>query len=207
MWPAGKAWIKSALLDRTLVIDKKLAGILEERRLSSPEVRLASGERSYVAVLRRLPQSPWFLLELDQAFAWAQRIGFTLLYPYFDRDLMQLLLRFHPEHLLVGGKSKGPLRRMVSERLPIVKMPSRKVDFSQMVHNELRPHALEQWNKMNGRKFIAELGISTVDKLETLLERYSNGQSNDASLIWRILSAEAWLRRQPDRGKFQRVHG
>src|SRR4029077_17042969 len=104
---------------------------LERRPLESPPVEMAPGEGAYVRAMRRLPQSPTFSMELEQSHAWAAQAGFRFLFPYFDRDLVELSLRMPPAHLVAGGRAKAPLRRLVTERLPSVPMPTRKVLFDQ----------------------------------------------------------------------------
>ena len=123
-------------------------------------------------------------------------MGFTLLYPYFDKDLTEVLLRIHPEHLLAGGRAKAPLRRMVAERLQTVTLPTKKVDFGQMIHGMLRPQGRLKWQSMEGPKLLSHFDISDSKRLNPVMEDYFSGRSNNANLIWRILSTEMWLRKR-----------
>ena len=144
--------VSPALLDRVrrrrhlrasppwaLPSNRDLAMLLEQRRQSAATVELARGERSYVATIRTLAQAPLLLIERDQSHAWARSVGFTFLYPYFDRDLVDLSLRIPPDELIAGGRHKAPLRRLIAARLPSVTMHAKKVDFIQALHDMLRP--------------------------------------------------------------------
>jgi asparagine synthetase B (glutamine-hydrolysing) len=173
--------------------DPTLTETLKRRRLTSTPVELASGEGAYVRAIRGLSQSPQLMLELEQGEAWAQDSGFTVLYPFFDRDLVDLLLRAHPEHLIAGGRAKTPLRRLVAERLPSVSLPSKKVDFTQTVHEVLRSSGQRAWQNMKGLSFLAELGIIEHDRMASLMEAYFAGRNNNWVRTWVVLSTEAWL--------------
>lgn len=204
--PAGKAWLRARFgkFPWSLIADDELAATLEERRMSAPRLELAPGERSYVAAIRDLMQSPLLMHELEQGFAWAQGLGFSLLYPYFDQDLVGVLLRAHPEYLLAGGKAKAPLRRLVAARLPTVNLPSKKVDFGQMFDDMFRPRCEAQWQEMGSQKALADLGISDADRLHWVIGDYANGRSQKSHLVWRIISTETWLRRRIERGTFSK---
>jgi asparagine synthetase B (glutamine-hydrolysing) len=133
------------------------------------------------------------MLEMEQGEAWTQDSGFTLLYPFFDRDLVDLLLRAHPEHLIAGGWAKTPLRRLVAERLPSVRLPSKKVDFTQTVHEVLRSSGQRAWRDLNGPVKLAESGIIKSDRINPLMEDYFEERDNNWVRTWLVLSTEAWL--------------
>jgi asparagine synthetase B (glutamine-hydrolysing) len=167
---------------------------LEHRRLTSAPVEIAPGEGQYVRAIRRLPMSPLLMMEMEQGGAWAKSAGFSLLYPYFDRDLVELLLRVHPEHLIAGGRVKTPLRRLVAERLPSVDLPAEKIDFTHVAHGILRTGGQATWHNMQGLSILAELGIIEYDRLDSVMETYFAGHSNNWVRTWLVLSTEAWLR-------------
>jgi asparagine synthase (glutamine-hydrolysing) len=174
--------------------DRELAQVLEHRRQSAPAVALAPREGRYVANVRGLAQAPLMLLERDQAHAWAGQLGFVFLYPYFDRDLVELSLRIAPEDLIAGGRHKAPLRRLVAERLPCVAMRAKKVDFTEAVHEALRPAGRAVWRRMGGPVMLAQLGLVDAARLERFLEAYFEGRTRAWLGTWLALSTEAWLR-------------
>jgi len=174
--------------------DPTLADSMVERRLRPADVELVNGERSYVRTLRRLTQSPLLMMELDQGYSWAERLGKTLLYPYFDRDMVELTLRMHPDALMAGGRAKAPLRELVAERLPSVPMRSKKVDFGQAIHGILRRDGKKFLQQMGGAAILTEMGIVDPRRLDPLLDEYFAGADRYALLVWLVLSTEMWLR-------------
>ena len=174
--------------------DQDLAGVLEARHRALAPIPSLPGEGSYVRTLRYLTQAPLLLLELDQAYNWARRQGITLLLPYFDQDLVERSLRTHPDILIAGGRAKAQLRRLVGERLPSVTLPSKKVDFTQMVHAALRPAGRDAWRNLGGPTKLAELGIVEPRRVEPFTEDYFTGRHDNWVRTWLILSTEVWLR-------------
>jgi asparagine synthase (glutamine-hydrolysing) len=178
--------------------NRDLAALLEQRRTSAATVALARGERSYVATVRTLAQAPLLLIERDQSYAWARSLGFTFLYPYFDRDLVDLSLRIPPDELIAGGRHKTPLRRLIAARLPSVTMHAKKVDFIQALHAMLRPAGRSAWRSGGGPVMLAELGLVDVGRLDRFLEDYFDGRNASWLGAWLVLSTEAWLRARSD---------
>jgi asparagine synthase (glutamine-hydrolysing) len=174
--------------------DRALADALEARRLAASPVELAPGEGSYVRAIRGLSQAPLLLLERDQEHAWARQLGFTLLFPYFDRDLVELSLRIPPEELIAGGRHKAPLRRLVGARLPSVAMRAKKVDFTGAVHEVFRPAGRQAWRSLGGPIAVTELGLVDGARLDRFMADYFEGRSSDWLHAWLVLSTEAWLR-------------
>ena len=197
--PRGLEWLRAERQRRRLAQwgsppDAALAAALAHRRDHPIPVPLAPGERGYVQSLRRLTQAPLLLLEYDQSHAWARHRGFTLLYPYLDRDLVEHSLRMHPHSLIAGGRAKAPLRRLVAERLPTLSMPTRKVDFTQMVHDVLRPSGRAVWRELGGPAMLADLRVADADRLNVAMADYFDGRSANWVQAWLILSTETWLR-------------
>ncbi len=168
-----------------------------------PELHARLAERSrpaepdpdgaYVGSIRRLLQSPALLQEFDTGHAWGESLGLREFLPYFDRDVMELSLRMRPEHLLVGGKAKGPLRNYVATRLPGLELPRRKVDFTGMVHRALRSEGPAIWRRLGGPERLAALGAGDGGKIRKGMADYFEGRDNHWKRTWTALSAEAWL--------------
>jgi asparagine synthase (glutamine-hydrolysing) len=196
--PRARDWILTRRLRRArppwlVPADDDLSARLERRQVESPPVEMAPGEGAYVRAMRQLPQSPTFSMEFEQSRAWAAQAGFTLLYPYFDRDLVELSLRMPPADLVAGGRAKAPLRRLVAERLPSVAMPVRKVLFGQSFDRLFRLHGRRAWTALGGPRVLGELGIVDPPQVSALMEDYFSGGSQRTLEPWLILSTELWL--------------
>jgi hypothetical protein len=179
--------------------DGELAERLERRSLETPAVEMTPGEGAYVRAMRWLPQSPTFSMELEQSYVWADSAGFRLMFPYFDRDLVELSLRMPPEHLVAGGRAKAPLRRLVAERLPTVAMPARKVLFGQPFDAVFRRHGRRAWHALDGRLALGELGIVDTRRVHSLMDDYFSGVSGRGLEPWLVLSTELWLRARSEK--------
>ena len=174
--------------------DRVLQEALAHRHLDQPPVPAAPGERAYVTAIRSLPQSPQFLLEHDHISAWGRALGLTLLYPYFDRDLVELTMRLPPRHLISAGRFKTPLRRLVAERLPGVAMSQKKVDFTAVFHRVFRAEGRRAWAALGPRSALADLGIVEPRQLNAMMESYFAGEDRWGLQAWLVMSTEAWLR-------------
>jgi hypothetical protein len=141
-----------------------------------------------------MTRSPLLQMELEQGFTWRRNMRLMSLLPYFDRDLVELVLRIHPEHLIAGGRQKAPLRELVAQRLPSVRMPTRKVDFTQNLHEVLRSDGRSAWERLGGPRRLAELGIVDPDALRDFLGDYFSGRRFPGFRVWHVLSTEMWLR-------------
>lgn len=178
--------------------DRETVEILEHRQLHRAPAQAAPGERAYVLAMRELTQAPLLLLEQDQVHAWTQRLGFTLYLPYFDRDLVELSLRMSPEYLIAGGRHKSPLRQLVADRLPAVRMRAKKVDFTQAVHDVLRPHGPEVWRSLDGPLMLTGLGLVEAEPLDHFMRGYFDGRHSHWRRAWTVMATEAWLRARSD---------
>jgi asparagine synthetase B (glutamine-hydrolysing) len=178
--------------------DPALRALVDERRREPEPLETAPGERRYATALRRLPRAPYLALEHDQAHAWARRSGFRLLLPYYDRDVVELGLRTHPEDLLAGGRAKAPLRRLVAERLPAVALPPRKRDFTGSADQVLRAGGRRAWDRLGGPRMLADLGVVDPAGVRAMMERYFAGGDGWRG-AWLVLSTEHWLRASADR--------
>lgn len=176
------------------LLRRELDAVLEERRRSTAEPRLAPEEGRYVAAIRDLPQSPFLLLEMEQGAAWMEGFGLVALYPYYDRDLMELALRVPPSLLFAGGRMKAPLRRLVARRLPGFEMPPRKVDFTVAGKAILRHAGRHTWRRLGGAVALADLGLVEPGRVDAFMEAFFSGNSENWLLAWRLLSTEAWVR-------------
>ena len=73
-------------------------------------------------------------------------------------------------------------------------MPTRKVDFTQMVHDVLRPGGRAVWRELGGPDMLADLGVADADRLKVAMADYFDGRSANWVQAWPILSTETWLR-------------
>jgi asparagine synthetase B (glutamine-hydrolysing) len=197
--PAGTEWLRKERRRRAAVrpwLSRADAGVvraLEDRRSDPIPVEMAPGEGAYVRVIRYLSQAPMLQLEMEQGALFIRSLGLDLFLPYFDRDVMELLLRMRPEHLIDGGYHKGPLRRLVGERLPMIDPRAKKMDAGGLAHQVLRSQGATRWRDLGGSKMLTELDLVDPRLVQVFMDDYFARRNDNALQAWLFLSAEMWL--------------
>lgn len=130
--------------------DHHLVEALQERRANQPPIETAPGEGAYVRVIRYLLQAPMLQLDMEQGAWFVSSLGLRSYFPYFDRDVVELLLRAHPEHLVDGGYHKAPLRRLVAQKLPLLDARARKVGAFRFFNEVIRAQGPARWRDLGG---------------------------------------------------------
>jgi hypothetical protein len=162
---------------------------------------MAPGESSYVGAIRRLPQMPLLQLQMEQGALLMRNLGFALFLPYFDRDVVELLLRVRPEDLIHGGYHKAPLRRVIASRLPTIETRVKKVSYGWNADLELRTRGRAMWREFGGPAALERLGLVSSERVNAYMDEYFAGRREDGLQAWLFLSAEMWLRARS--GRFQ----
>jgi len=130
-------------------------------------------------------------MELEESFELGRNVGVRLLQPFWDVDLVTFLYRTLPEHLIWNGRTKGPIRRMVSERLPGLGFASqRKATIGTVWRDMMAAEVPHAWHKTGGLTALPALGL--VDM--SALERAMAAHSWNAFRLTGTLNVEAWLR-------------
>jgi asparagine synthase (glutamine-hydrolysing) len=130
-------------------------------------------------------------MELEETFELGRSAGIRLLQPFWDPDLVTFLYRTPPEYLIWNGRTKGPLRRLLAERLPGLGFEAqRKVTIGTMWRDMMAAEVPHVWHKMGGLKALPALGLVDV----AALERSMGARSWEAFSVTSTLNVEAWLR-------------
>jgi asparagine synthetase B (glutamine-hydrolysing) len=179
--------------------DPGLVATLRERQCNPLDFDMAPGEGAYVRVIRHLSQAPMLQAEMEQGTLFTRSAGFSLFLPYYDRDVVDLLLRVRPEELTVDGHHKGPLRRLVGQRLPMIDTRARKVGAEGMVHRVLRVEGPPAWRDLGGPRMLAALDLVDSAAVERFMQDYFARRNDNALQAWLFLSAEMWLQARAER--------
>jgi asparagine synthase (glutamine-hydrolysing) len=130
-------------------------------------------------------------MELEESFELGRSIGIRMLQPFWDADLVAFLYRTPPEYLVWNGRTKGPIRRLVAERLPGLGFESqRKVTIGTVWRDMMAAEVPRAWQKMGGLTALPALGLVDL----TMLERAMALRSWHAFPLTAALNVEAWLR-------------
>jgi hypothetical protein len=172
-----------------LAPDPELGQAMTRRAAPEPEPG-----KVYESSMRGAVNTASLLHDVDQTSAWAERHKVSLLYPYYDRDLVSLALRCPPAMLYRTGQMKSPLRGLVDRELSQVWLPGRKVDFTGEANRCLRPSLRHLWRRLGGAKRLEELNIVSPDRIEQWIDGYIHGRAGGLRHVWSIFAAEVWLR-------------
>ena len=130
-------------------------------------------------------------MELEESFELGRNVGVRLLQPFWDVDLVTFLYRTPPDFLVWNGRTKGPIRRFLAERLPGLGFETqRKVTIGTVWRDMMAAEVPHAWQKMGGLTALPALGLVDV----AALERAMAARSWNAFGLTGTLNVEAWLR-------------
>jgi asparagine synthase (glutamine-hydrolysing) len=150
----------------------------------------------YMREVRRSLDSPIVASELEETFERGRRVGVPILHPFLDADLASFLYVTPPKLLMIGGRTKGLIRRYVSRRFPELGFErQRKLNANAFFAETLVNEGREIWRETGGARALAALGIVDLTAADAAMKRIFDGQEPLESFrVWYVLSLEAWLR-------------
>jgi asparagine synthase (glutamine-hydrolysing) len=141
---------------------------------------------------------PLMAIELEEHFELGRRLGQRILHPYWDVDLVDLLLRIPPPELNQGGRAKGIVRSMLARRFPDLGFERhKKVTATSFYHRILLDEGPKILRAQGGPRELSRLEIVDREVLESTLQTlFAGSQPQQLYRIWDVLGLEAWLRAQ-----------
>jgi asparagine synthase (glutamine-hydrolysing) len=135
-------------------------------------------------------------MEMEQQFEAARKTGTNILEPYYDPDLLEILLKISPEVLQRGGMEKGLVREAVARRFPDLKFDRQKKVSAMLYWQSLiREEAPIAWESIGKGKTLIELGIVDKKGIEPVVEEAFTSNSAFKNFpVWDLLCTEAWIR-------------
>jgi asparagine synthase (glutamine-hydrolysing) len=139
---------------------------------------------------------PLVSMEHEEWFQFGQRLGLSVVHPYCDADLVELLYCLPPDVLIQGGRSKALVRATVARRFPAFGFDRhRKVSATDFYTGVLRREGPAALERLGGIGELARLGLVDAPKLTAELDRLASGASpHETYRIWSVLSLVAWTR-------------
>jgi asparagine synthase (glutamine-hydrolysing) len=133
---------------------------------------------------------------MEQHFESSRRMGVSLLYPYFDPDVINLLVRVSPQVLQQGGMEKGIVRKAVARRFPDLKFEKqRKVSAGTYWQSMILAEGRDLYYESGGPKTLMDLGIVDSKKVDTIIHQaFASRNRFDNAKIWDLLLLETWAR-------------
>jgi asparagine synthetase B (glutamine-hydrolysing) len=134
-------------------------------------------------------------LEHEERFEFARLNGVRYGYPFWDADLVDMLMRTPPRYLNRKGRSKGLVREAVSTRMPALRL-DRQVkrtgtSFSRtLIATEGRALA----SQLGKPRALAELGVVDAGRASAFINEALASQGEDLYRVWDLLNLESWVR-------------
>jgi asparagine synthetase B (glutamine-hydrolysing) len=169
-------------------------------RLEASYVRDETGPRPDSYYLRdtrsRLDSADkWFREE--ETFLVGQRTGMPVREPFWDPDLIDLLVRVRPQARSAGGLAKAPVRRPLARRFPGLGFNrQRKSNVGDAFLSVLATQAGPARQALGGLRTLVDLGVIDGEQVGVLLDDALAGRSHRGRLgwAWELLNLEAWAR-------------
>jgi asparagine synthetase B (glutamine-hydrolysing) len=134
--------------------------------------------------------------EMEEFHEAGQRSAVEIAQPFWDRDLLELLYRVHPEALLRHGRSKGLVRDTLEARFPGRGFAEqRKLSATSYLSRLALTEGAAERRRFGRIEALGDLGVLDPAGVEAELDRVVSEQDGSrAWWIWFILSFEAWAR-------------
>jgi asparagine synthase (glutamine-hydrolysing) len=131
------------------------------------------------------------LVKVDRA---AMSASLEVRAPMLDHRLVELAFAL-PEHaLLRGGVGKWVLRQVLYRHVPPVLIERPKSGFSVPLGNWLRGPLREWADDLFQPKFLNDLGLLDVGKVNSLWQEHLTGRFDRSSYLWTVLMFLSWWR-------------
>ena len=137
----------------------------------------------------------WFREE--ETFLVGRRAGIPIREPFWDPDLIELLVRVRPQARSAGGRTKVLVRRPLTRRFPDLGFDQqRKSWLGGALLEVLEREAGATLQAMGGFPTLAELGVVDREQARVFVDDALAGRSPRGRIgwAWELLNLEAWAR-------------
>src|SRR5262245_31936303 len=124
-------------------------------------------------------------------------MGTPIREPFWDPDLIELLVRVRPRARSAGGLAKALVRRPLARRFPRLGFEAqRKSNLGEAFLSVLAAQAGPARQAMGKLETLAGLGVIDGEQVRVLLDDALAGRSDRTQMAWawEILNLEAWTR-------------
>lgn len=137
----------------------------------------------------------WFREE--ETFLVGRRAGIPIREPFWDPDLIELLVRVRPQARSAGGLVKALVRHPLCKRFPNLGFDKqRKANLGFAFLSVLETEASAARQAMGGFSTLIDLGVIDAEPVRAFIDDVLAGRSHRSRLgwAWELLNLEAWAR-------------
>jgi len=135
--------------------------------------------------------------ELEEQYQFGRQLGVAVMHPYWDADLVEMLLRTRPEVLSQGGRSKGLVRSMLARRFPDLGFARQRklsaTSFYRAVLKREGPGVLAACGRFAA---LEDLRVIDGPAALRLCQDPRVPEWTRWSRAWNLVNLEAWVRAQ-----------
>ncbi len=167
-------------------------------RLEEKWARQTRQESFYLTSVRGAFSSTVLQILLEERFYRDASVGAFTIHPYWDRSVIEFLLRTPPEILNQGGRPKALVRQAMAERFPNLGFEKQKkvfaLDFADAV---FRAEGARVWEQLGVPRALAGLGVVDAGLLQDKIHQTLHWPHRiSRQLVWMGASTEGWVRSQ-----------
>ncbi len=162
-----------------------------------------SDTRSYsLRFSRSMLELPQKIMFHEETFAVGRRSRVRVTPPFWDSDLIELLMRIRPQARMRDGYTKSLLRASLLPRFPALGFDRRLKSYTGNVLLSAITEGAQAARRSMGRiSALSELEVVDGDAVERFLDRALASNDHQSWLrVWDILSLEGWVRERLSRG-------
>jgi asparagine synthase (glutamine-hydrolysing) len=168
------------------------------RRLTEASAALptASVDRYSREDIRARLDDPQICLLMEEAFVRGRRSGAPEQHPFWDRELIELLVRIRPEVRQRGGRSKALVRDVIARRLPELGFDSRPRINPTNSFWALLTEQARSARELIGRPWaLAGLGVVDAAEIDALIaDPVAVAGPSGWGRLLEVLNLEVWVR-------------
>jgi asparagine synthetase B (glutamine-hydrolysing) len=154
----------------------------------------------YVRELRAGIDHTLIAWEAEEQYTLGKRIGVQFLHPFWDPDVVEMLVRIPPRLLNEGGRTKGLIRQTVARRFPELKLErQRKVKATPVFQSLLLREGLALADAVGDFPALSALGIVDGRATGAFVRSQMKQPGPQSFRVWQPLNLEIWARSQGGR--------
>lgn len=181
-----------------LVTDSALGAEVELReadwweRVHRPDC----GRDFCVQFSRSMIDRPQKLMFREETFALARRDGVRVVQPFWDTDLVEVMLKIHPRVRIRDGYTKSLMRGALIRKLPGLGFERRLKSYTgNVILGAITADMAKMYRKLGGAQMLSDLGVIDPDRASSFVEQAIVGNVHrDWLLVWELINLETWVR-------------
>jgi len=198
VWP--DAWLRNRMTNFQAAAPRWVAPDSDVRRAQDERLEALiqappPADGFYVQELRESLHHPLVSLEREERFEFARINKVRYAYPFWDPDLVDLLMRTPPRLLNRSGRSKGLVRETVARRMPGLSL-DRQVKrtgttFSRVLLAREAPALMK---RLGPPTALGDLGVVDPHGAWTFANDAVARGGQELYRVWDLLNLESWVR-------------